>query len=419
MDQRSSLPTEADVLVVGGGLSGLACAHTLQDSGVDVQLFEASDQVGGRIRTDVVDGFQLDRGFQVLLTAYEEVQKQIDLDALDLQAFRPGSMVWNGSDLVTLGDPFREPSTALQAMRAPIGTLKDKLKVAGLRKKLLSSPASECFGGPDRTTEEELKSLGFSAPFIDKFFRPFLGGVFLERGLDTSARLFRYYFRCFSAGDVSLPAKGMGEIPLQLAAKLEGRVHLNQRATAVAHDVVTLEGGEEIRTNQVVLATESTAAAAFLASQPVESKVNVTAYFSAPEPPTAEPLLILDGVGGGPANHVAVLSAVASSYAPSGQHLISVSGVGEDIGSPEVFREAAKRQLRTWFGAQLDKWEHIRTYVIREALPKHPPGSVPREGVSQTPDGLMVVGDYLRFGSIQGALASGRLAGERILASSH
>ena len=288
MDQRSSLPAEADVLVVGGGLSGLACANTLQEAGTDVQLLEASDQVGGRVRTDVVDGFRLDRGFQVLLTAYEEVQDQIDIGALDLRAFRPGSMVWDGSDLVTLSDPFREPSTAFQALRAPIGTLQDKLKVAGLRKRLLSGPASECFEGPDRTTEEELKSLGFSAPFIDQFFRPFLGGVFLEKGLDTSARLFRYYFRCFSAGDVCLPARGMGEIPLQLAAKLEGRVHLNRRATAVAHDRVMLEGGEEIRANQVVLATESTAAAALLDSRPVESKVNVTAYFSAPEPPTSD-----------------------------------------------------------------------------------------------------------------------------------
>ncbi|NNM32959.1 MAG: FAD-dependent oxidoreductase, partial [Gemmatimonadetes bacterium] len=182
-------PRSAEVVVVGAGLSGLSCALLLERQGVDVHLVEASDGVGGRVRTDLVEGFRLDRGFQVLLTAYEEVQRQVDLPRLSLQSFQPGSVVWTGRGLERLSDPFRDPAGALASLKARVGSLSDKLKVAKLRRDVLAQEPDMSFRGGDRTTLAELQGLGFSPGFIDGFFRPFLGGVFLERALETSSLL--------------------------------------------------------------------------------------------------------------------------------------------------------------------------------------------------------------------------------------
>ncbi len=410
------LPDRADVLVVGAGLSGLACALLLERRGVDVHLIEASDGVGGRVRTDLVDGFRLDRGFQVLLTAYEEVQAQVDLPRLDLCAFRAGSIVWNGRGLQTLADPFRQPSHALASARARVGSLGDKLKVASLRRKLLAGPPEACFTGPERTTLAELESLGFSADFIDGFFRPFLGGVFLERELETSASLFRYYFRCFAAGDAAVPARGMQELPELLAAPLEDRITLEAPVDALRPNGVTLADGRTVSAGTVVVAVDGSAAAALLGSPEPEFKAGVTAYFAASTAPTREAMLVLDGEGTGPVNHVAVMSNISPAYAPEGMHLVAASGVGRHADDPDAFTAGAPVQLRRWFGDSVDGWRHLRTVHVPHALPRHPAGSLPGPEASvRRDDGLVVAGDYTRFGAIQGALLSGRKAAEAVL----
>ncbi|MDE3015170.1 MAG: FAD-dependent oxidoreductase, partial [Gemmatimonadota bacterium] len=243
---RPPLPKAADVVIVGAGISGLACARRLVEKGRDTLVVDSADAVGGRIRTDEVDGFLLDRGFQVLLTAYEEFQKQFDPTDLDLKRFTPGSVVWTGGSLEVLGDPFRTPASALASARARVGSIDDKLRVARLRRQLLSSPAEAAFEGTDRSTLDELRSEGFSDDFIDTFFRPFMGGVFLERALETSARLFRYYFRCFAEGDAAIPARGMQRLPEQLAQPLQDRVLLNTTVRDVKSGRVTLDDGSEI-----------------------------------------------------------------------------------------------------------------------------------------------------------------------------
>jgi phytoene dehydrogenase-like protein len=385
---------------------------------LDVHVLEASDGVGGRVRTDQVDGFLLDRGFQVLLTAYEEVQTQVDMEALELHSFRPGGLVWDGKGLVHLSDPWREPATALASLRSKIGTLKDKMTVASMRHRVLSKPPEACFNGRDRSTQQELEALGLSRGFIDAFFRPFLGGVFLERALETSAHLFRYYFRCFSAGNAALPAGGMVRLPEQLARTLTGRITLGCRVERVSGSEVVVRGRSTMEAGHVVLAVDGAAAANMLGEAPVGFKAAVTSYFASPEPPTDLPLLILDGEGTGPANHVAVLSNVAPGYAPPGSHLISVSGVDGAAEDPLSFQRDAPKQLRRWFGSVVDHWEHLRTYRIPHALPRHPAGSLPTASETRVrPDGLLVAGDYTEFGAIQGALLSGRRAAEAILRS--
>jgi phytoene dehydrogenase-like protein len=403
-------------VVVGAGLAGLSAALLLEREGVNVHVVEASDAVGGRIRTDDVEGFRLDRGFQVLLTAYEEVARQVDLARLDVRPFKAGSLVWNGSGLQRMTDPFRDPTGALASAAARVGSLGDKVKVASLRRGLLSNPASDCFRGPERSTLEELRELGFSEAFIDTFFRSFLGGVFLERDLETSARLFRYYFRCFAAGDVVVPARGMQRLPELLAQPLDERITLEAPVSAVRADGVTLEDGRLVAANDVIVAVDGAAASTLVGSPAPDFKATVTSYFASPVAPIGDPLLVLDGVGEGPANHVAVMTNVSPEYAPAGMHLIGVSGVGSAADDPGAFVEAVPAQMRRWFGSSVEQWEHIRSYRIPHALPRHPAHSLPGERQVRREDGLIIAGDYAEFGAIQGALLSGRKAADAVTA---
>ena len=415
MTPSAPLPDRVETLVVGAGLSGLSAALFLERQGIDVHVVDGADAVGGRIRTDVVDGFVLDRGFQVLLTAYEEVQAQVDVARLDLRAFKPGSLVWSGSKLERVSDPFRDPGGAFASLVASVGTLGDKMKVASMRRRLVASPPEDCFRGPERSTEEELRALGFSEGFIDAFFRPFFGGVFLERELETSASLFRYYFRCFATGDAAVPAKGMQRLPELLAAPLEERISLGCTVGTIRTDGVTLHDGRSIKADDVIVAVDGASAATLLGTPAPTFKPTVTSYFASPSAPVREPMLVLDGEGMGPANHVAVMSNVAPSYAPEGMHLVSVSGVGDAATAPEAFADVVPDQMRRWFGSSVDQWTHLRTYRIPHALPSHPAGSLSPERPARRDDGIVVAGDYAEFGAIQGALHSGRQAANAVL----
>ena len=412
------IPRQTSVVVVGAGLSGLSCARLLQSQGIDLVVVDSSDAVGGRMRSDQVQGFILDRGFQVLLTAYEELNRQADLTALDLKPFTPGSLIWTGQRLERLGDPFRDPTTLLKSMFSSVGTIEDKLRVALLRQRLLRRSAEMAFVGPEQSTEDELRQEGFSDAFIDQFFRPFLGGVFLERGLETSANLFRYYFRCFAAGDAAVPALGIQRLPEQMAEPLGTRIHLKTTVKGITDGAVTLDDGSKIIADHIVLATDGAAAATLSNIQAPKSKASITSYFSAAEAPINEPLLILDGEGTGPANHVAMMSKVSSTYASEGRHLIAVSGVDEAAAEDSTsFHQAARTQLTRWFGSSVSAWEHLKTYRIPAALPQHPPGFERARPPQRNSDGIWVAGDYSDFGSTQGALRSGRSTAESILAT--
>jgi phytoene dehydrogenase-like protein len=407
-----------DAVIVGAGLSGLCCARELHRRGARFLLLDAADAVGGRVRTDLVDGFRLDRGFQVFLTSYPEARQQLDYAALDLKSFLPGALVRVGGKFHTLTDPWRRPLAAFGSLLAPVGSLADKLRVARLRSRVLKGTIEDQFATPETTTRDALREFGFSDAMVERFFRPFLGGIFLDPTLTTSSRMFRFVFRMFSQGDACLPAAGMQAIPNQLAAGLPPEsVRLGAQAEKVTPGAVTLAGGEELRAKAVVVATDAPTASKLLGGDVATEAQGVTClYFAVDRTPVSDPVLVLDGDGRGPVNNLCVPTAVSPAYGPPGAHLVSASVLGVPADAEKLESEV-REQLVGWFGPDVRGWRHLRTYRIPYALPRQfPPALVePRRPVRRDP-GLYVCGDHRDNASINGAMESGRRAAEAVLA---
>lgn len=400
------------VVVVGGGVAGLACATHLVRRGVEVVVLEASDAVGGRVRTDVVDGFRLDRGFQVLLTSYPEVPLALDLAALALAKFEPGALVRYEGRFHRVVDPWRRPFRALASVFSPIGSLGDKRRVGALRGDVIDLGYDDLLARPETSAAARLAERGFTPSAVDRFFRPFFGGVFLERGLATSSRLLEYLFRAFALGDATLPAEGMGAIPRQLASRLPARcVRTGVRVEAVAPTRVTLSTGEPVGASAVVVATEAPEARGLLQVDVPEMRGVTCLHFAADRDPLGEPVLVLNAEPGGVVNDLAVLSAVAPTYAPPGAALVSVTVLG--AGPVDV--EAVRAEIGRWFGDEVRRWRLLRTLRIPNALPAFVPPTVPAKPATVRP-GLYVAGDHRATPSLQGALESGRRAAEALWA---
>jgi phytoene dehydrogenase-like protein len=409
-----SLPSQCDVVIVGAGLAGLSAAREIQRHGLSVIVLESSDAVGGRVRTDMVDGFQLDRGFQVMLTAYPELQTQVDMRALDLRPFDPGALVWRNGKGHAVSDPFRKPQTLATTAFAPIGSVFDKARIVVLRARVMRRKPAALLGGQDVSTDVALRAFGFSTKIINRFFRPLFGGIQLDPHLATSRRMFDVIFRSLSEGQSVLPSRGMHALPLQMASRLsEGTVHLNTRVSAVDGAKVTLVSGESISARAVVVATDGPTASSLLGIPLVESRKVGCVYFSADTPPTKEKYVVLDGTGNGPVLNVAVISNVAPSYAPADKHLIVAALPEVTDGDLEAM---SRKQLRSWWGPQVDDWKHLRTYVINHGGPVQKPPFSPKQRVNLG-NGLFVCGDHRDTGSIQGAMFSGRRCGEAVVRS--
>ncbi len=405
-----------DVLIVGAGLAGLACARHLTSAGIECGILEAGDQAGGRVRTDRVQGFLLDRGFQVLLTAYPEARRILDLGALDLRSFRPGALVMLGDRRYRLADPWRRPGDAWASLISPLGGLGDKIRVARLRARVRAGSLAELWQRPERTTRAALEAAGFSPEFIHAFFRPFLGGVFLDAELETSSRMLEFVFRMFSAGDAAVPAAGMEAIPAQMAAALEpGSIRTGARVEKVAPGAVTLASGEEMAAGAVVIATEAPEASRLLGIRTPRSRGVTTLYYAADTPLTGESVLILNGDGAGSITHLAEMSAVAPSYAPAGRALIGVTVLGSNPLADHELDAIVRAELVERFGPLPRTWQLLRVYRIEHALPDQTPPALgtPQRPVRVTP-GLYVAGDHRDNASIDGALTSGRRAAEAV-----
>lgn len=407
---------EQSVIIVGAGLAGLSCAYYLKKQRIPFVILEASNAPGGRIRTDVLEGFQLDRGFQVFLTAYPEARRVLNYQELNLKSFIPGALVRYQGRFHRVSDPVRDPAHTIETLASPIGTLADKLQVARLKFK---SPARN---GRRQSTREALSEMGFSDSIIERFFRPFFAGIFLEKELQTTSRNFSFLFQMFSSGDTTLPELGMEEIPRQLALAIGiENIRLHRRVVAVAENTVALADGTSMSAAHIVVATEGSAASQLLFDAVPENSDNAVTclYYGADTPPLSEPILVLNGEDGGLINNLCVPSQVSRAYAPQGKSLISVSVLGNPRLSDAELERQVRRELEDWYGAQVQQWQHLRTYRIENALPRQIVGSVPDQPPNcELRPGVYVCGDHMQMGSINGALESGRhvasLIGARI-----
>ncbi|MFN9720587.1 MAG: NAD(P)/FAD-dependent oxidoreductase [Planctomycetota bacterium] len=410
------------VIVIGAGLSGLCCARQLLRHNIDVLVLEAQDDIGGRVRTDRVDGFLLDRGFQVLQTAYPEASAQLDYRSLRLHRFDPGALIRTRGRMVEMSDPWRKPSRLFSTAFNGVGTFRDRLNLAKLRWHVTQTSVDDLWREPESTTRDYLsRTCGLSDDIIDRFFRPWFSGVFLEKDLSSSSGFFRFLFRIFATGDASLPEQGMGSIPRQLAAEFPPETLRLSTAvdSLVDRHHVRLRNGESVECRAVVLAVEGGEAAKLTSGmiQSPEFRATTCFYYAAPQAPFGEPLLVLNGDDDGPVNNLCVVSNVVKSYAPSGQALISCSVVGKDLMNSPDLNDAVLQQLRRWFGSQVDAWSLLRRYDIPIALPAQQCGFRDNlSGRSRLGDGIYSCGDYCETASIQGAMVSGRKAAENVIA---
>lgn len=407
-----------DVVIIGAGLAGLGCARSLQQAGVPFLMLEAADGVGGRVRTDRVAGFLLDRGFQVLQTAYPEARRVLDYPALDLKPFYPGALVYYEGRLHRVGDPRRRPRDLWPTVLSPVGTFADKLRVARLRWRVSRGSVEDLFSKPETSTLAALKGQGFSDTMIERFFRPFFSGVFFDRELASSSRMFEFVFRMLAQGDTALPAGGIGAIPAQLAEALPpGSIRTDAPVAKVEEGKVILASGEEVPARMVVIATDGSETARLLGEvKPFATVDCASLYFAAARPPVAEPILVLDGENSGPVTNLAAVSNVAPSYAPPGSSLMQATVVGNpDMADPDL-EARCREQLTRWFGPQVGDWRLLRIYRLTRALPdQRPPTPHPGNQPVQIKPWLFVGGEHQSLSSIHWALASGRRAAAAVI----
>jgi len=410
---------EHETIIIGAGLAGLTCARALHAAGRGCVVLEAGDEVGGRVRTDRIEGFLLDRGFQVLLTAYPEARRWLEYAALDLRVITPGALVWKDGARHRVSDPWRRPRDLAATLRAPVGTLADKLRIATLQLKAGRGSLEDVFRRPETTALAALRAHGFSDGMIEGFLRPWLGGIFLDPALETSSRMLEFVFRMFAGGDTALPASGMQAIPRQLAAGLPaGSVRCGAAVEAIDGRAVRLASGERLSARHLVVATDGTAAAGLVPRLPPPAwRAATTVYFAAARSPVGEGTLMLNGTGRGRVNTLIDLSQVSPSYAPPGQSLLSVTVAGSPSEEDEPLAASLRSELADWFGpAAVAEWRLLRICRIRQALPVRWP--LTRSAPTPLSPGLWVCGDHRDTASIQGAMQSGRETAEALLSES-
>ncbi len=406
------------IIVIGAGMAGLACATWLHRAGRPVLVLEAADAVGGRVRTDVTpDGFRLDRGFQILLTNYPEARRMFDYGALNLKPYRSGAIIRlpDGQE-TTLENPLHAPLMAFAALASPIGTVKDKALIAKLVAQLAGRSPELLLAHPSVSTLDFLRQYGWSEQIINTFFKPFFGGVYLDRELSTASNFFEFVFQQFMQGAAVVPALGMQQLPEQLAGRLPaGTIRLRTPVAAVAKggQLVHLANGETLTAAAVVLATDGPAAAQLLGEQPTPAaaaaRPTTCTYFATagPAPSHGRCLLHLNAQPGALAHNVAFPAEVSPAVAPAGQGLVSVSTHGAHGLSEEELTARLRPELAAWFGPVANMWRHLRTYRIEHALPVYTAGQ-PVQQELRLGDTLFRCGDWTSYPSLNAALGTGR-----------
>ena len=394
--------------IIGAGISGLIAARVLENHGYFPIIIEASDSVGGRVKTDVVKGYQLDHGFQVLLTAYPAAQKYLDFKTLELQKFIPGAAIFKSGRQVIIGDPLRDFSLLFSTLFSGIGNFGDKLKILKLNNRLKKKTLADIFSEKEQTTLAYLQTVGFSAEMIDQFFKPFFSGIFLESELETSSRMFEYVYKMFGEGFAALPKSGIGAIPRQLAENLNNTsIRFNSPVSSVNDQEITLKNGEKVQTDFTIIATEASGLIQNLSNQATKWKSCDTLYFETKERIIAKPLIGLISADT-LINNIFYHTSLATSQKSKNQ-LLSVTVVKNHSLSQESLVNQVISELQEHCG--IDSCNFLKQYNIPLALPKLANlqyEMLPSETRLTTT--IFLAGDTQLNGSLNAAMISGERA---------
>jgi phytoene dehydrogenase-like protein len=406
---------EYSTVIIGGGVSGLTCARYLNDKGMSFVILESSDALGGRVRTDIVEGFRLDRGFQLLPANYAEVRKILNYSSLDLKYLEPGVLIRTGKGLSKVENPFRPKRTFFPMNFSSVMSGSDKAKIRKFARYVSDMPDDRLFEMQDASTNKFLNSYGWSNQITEQFFRPFFGSFFLENELNTSSNLFHFLFKQFYKGELAIPAGGMQVIPEQIAEGIsKERIWLNTHVKGIEGNQVFLENGQTLSADRIIIATDPPTAAGLLGDdRTYEYHTNTCTYFSAEYSPLkGQKFLTLNPDRKGLAHSLYVPTDIAPTYGIAGKALISVSTLGLEKIDERNHVNRIKRELYDWFGAQVNVWKHLRTYHLPEAQVKFPAGM--QKQALKLAENLYRCGDYLAYPSLNAAMQTGREVAEMI-----
>ena len=395
--------------IIGAGVSGLIAAKVLENNGYSPTIIEASASVGGRVKSDTVQGYQLDHGFQVLLTSYPAAKKYLDFKPLALQELVPGATIFKNGKSQTIGDPLRNLSLVFPTLFASIGNFSDKLKILKLNRHLKKKSISSIFKTPETTTLAYLQKLGFSEAMLQDFFKPFFSGIFLEPNLDTSSRMFEFVYKMFGDGLAVIPKSGMQAISNQLKKGLKNtKIHFETPVKSVKNEIITLQDGSEIESHFTIIATEASDLVANLKNQATAWKSCDTLYFETSKRTLQKPIIGLIADKNALINNLFYHSSVAMEM-KGDKELLSVTVVKDHDLTAEKLIEKVAKELHVFCGIVHPKF--IQHYQIKKALPKL---SNLQYELSSTEtkltSSIFLAGDQLLNGSLNAAMIAGERA---------
>tara|TARA_B110000444_G_scaffold237841_1_gene250912 strand:+ start:393 stop:1592 length:1200 start_codon:yes stop_codon:yes gene_type:complete len=390
-------------IIIGAGLAGLACAKILHDSKRDYILIEKENEVGGRVKSLLMGDYIFDVGFQVYNTNYRSASKILDLDRLDLKYFKPGAYIYSNNKFNRISDPMRDFSDIKNALLFKDATLLDKIKTLWLKVKLYGDP-NRFFDDDDMTTYQYLTNFGFSDNYIKKFFKPFFGGIFLERELETSSNFFKFVFSNLSYGNVSIPLKGMGEIPNQIFKSLNpGSTFLGTEVKNIENKIVSTNSGLNIQSKNIVIANDS--------QFDIEYNSVNCFYFSTSNDIVGDGYIHLFP-GNSIINNIVNLTAISKRYSPEDKNLLSITMI-DDL-SPDVdIINILKNELSNIYHIDKNKFRYEKSFSIPKAQVTQKKNYFKNR--ESKDDDFIYAGDYLTNSSIDGAIKSGLDAARQIL----
>lgn len=402
--------------IIGAGISGLVAAKVLEENGLSSTIIEASNEIGGRVKTDIVDGFQLDHGFQVLLSEYPAAKKHLNYEELELQSFDSGACIFTNGKQKTIGDPLRDFSTLLPSLFSGIGNFGDKLKILKLNRQLQKKSITAIFESPEKTTKDYLFDFGFSNDIIKRFFVPFFTGIFLETELSTSSRMFEFVFKMFAEGTALLPKKGIKAIPDQLASKLKSSSFIfNTKALEIKGNNILLDNGEEINSDFTIIATDVDGLLPDNNSNKTKWKSCSNLYFTTNEKNYKKPLIGLVTNQDSLINNIFYHNSLATAQKGKGE-LLSVTLVKEHQLSKENLIKQVEKELKLVCGIQNLKF--LKLYNIPKALPQLSDLKYSLEPKElQLSDSIFLAGDLHLNGSLNAAMLSGEAAAKGVIES--